>query len=389
MTPPLDGLLAALRLALGTGDPKADAGALSQVAEWDAVAGLAAYHRVAPLVLKGLGTDGVSLAHSEVEPRFTRLRDRALVRGLGQIKALKQAIGGLADAGVPCIVLKGLPLSRRLHGHLLAREAIDIDLLVAPETFAGAERVLREQGWRRRVPNFRETPARIRWHDMMEKDSLFTGPNRAAGPGPALELHRRLLNNPFFMDAPFQRLFENGVTVEIEGCRFQILSDEDLLPYLAGHGLHHYWHRLKWICDIAALLESIDEDALGRVVARCQQEGLESALVPALALSSEVLHAGIPRVAASLPFGGKRAALVVRFARRAWDGQEPGPLRRVEMQVARIFMKTDIRYSLHELARFVIAPHDFARIDIPDALFFLYPVLRPVSWLVRRLRGQS
>ena len=61
-------------------------------------------------------------------------------------------------------MLKGPPLSQRLYGHPLARMARDIDLLVAPRTFQAAERVLLENGWRRVVPNFPETPTRNRWY---------------------------------------------------------------------------------------------------------------------------------------------------------------------------------------------------------------------------------
>ena len=390
--PPLDGLLAGLRLALGTGDPRADAAALSGVADWDAVAGLAAYHRVAPLLVKGLGTGGVRLAGSGIEPRLGRLRGRALIRGLGQLAALKQAAGALAENDLPCIVLKGLPLGRRLHGDLLTREAIDIDLLVSPDAFAGAERALRARGWRRIFPDFRETPVRKRWCEALAKESVLSGPSRAGGRGPTIELHRRLLNNPFLLDVPFERLYANGCTVEIEGHAFRILGDEDLLPYLACHGLEHYWHRLKWLCDIAVLLRSIDDDRLGRVVARCREEGLESALAPAFALCAEALHTAMPRAAASLPSGGRRAALIARFARRAWEGREVGAWRRIgrdfEKQAARFFMKTDLRYGLHELAKCVIAPHDFRWVDLPDKLFFLYGLLRPFAWVARRLRGR-
>ncbi|MCY4599638.1 MAG: hypothetical protein OXF27_06935, partial [Acidobacteria bacterium] len=53
--PPLDALLAALRLGLGTGTPAADRERLCRVADWPAVAGLAVHHRVRPLLLRGIG----------------------------------------------------------------------------------------------------------------------------------------------------------------------------------------------------------------------------------------------------------------------------------------------------------------------------------------------
>ena len=393
-TRPLDGLLAGLRLALGTGgDPEADTAALSRVADWSAVVDLAERHRVAPLLWKWFRTGAGPLAGSGTGLRLREIQARANVRGFRQLEALKQAAGCLAGNGVPCIVLKGLALTRRIHGHFLGREAIDVDLLVPPHAFPAAERILRDHGWRRLMPDFRETPIRRRWYDALVKDSRFAAPGKAGRGGPAiLELHRRPTNNPFLLDTPFERLYGNGATVEIEGHSFRTLGDDDLLPYLACHGLEHYWHRLKWLCDVALLLASTDGERLARVVARCRERRLEIALAPALLLCAEALHAGVPRAAASLPLDGKRTALVARFARRAWE-EPPGGLRgvarEVEMQAARIFLKTDLRFSLHELARFAIAPHDFGKIDVPDRLFFLYPVLRPFILLAKRRRGRA
>lgn len=394
VTRPLDGLLAGLRLALGSGgDPEADTAALSRVADWSAVADLAQQHRVAPLLWKGLRSDPELFAGSGVAARLRWLRARSNIRAFRQLDALKQAAGCLAGNGVPCIVLKGLALSRKIQGHFLGREAIDVDLLVSPGAFPAAERTLRDHGWHRLMPDFRETPIRRRWYERLAKDSRFAAPGRAGRGGPVvLELHWRLMNNPFLLDTPFERLYENGATVEVAGDSFRTLGDDDLLPYLACHGLEHYWHRLKWLCDVALLLGSTDEEQLARVVARCRERRLEIALAPALLLCAEALHTGVPRAAVSLPLDGRRSALVARFARRAWEGP-PGRLRgiarEVEMQAARIFLKTDWRFSLHELARLTIAPHDFGKIDVPDRLFFLYLVLRPFILLAKRLRRRS
>ena len=397
MTPALDGLLAGLRLALGTGSADADAAALGAVDDWNAVVRLARYHRVGPLLLQGLGTDAARPAGTCIEAPLRRRRDRLLVRGLAQLDALRRAADTLGENDIPCLVLKGLALSQRLHGQPFAREAIDIDVLVPPDAFDDAERALCEQGgWRRLKPDFRETPARKRWHDRVVKDHLLTRPGGAgAGPNLALELHRRLANNPYLLDAPFERLYAHGLTVEIGGYPIRTLGDEDQLPYLACHGLEHFWHRVKWLCDVALLMRFMGEEQLARVVVRCRDEALGCALAPALALCAEALHVSPPSAAASLPFGARRTALVAHLARRAWSGEPPGAWRRIAwdagMQSAKVIMKNDPRHALHELARLVIAPHHFGRVDVPDALFFLYPVLRPLIWLVtvgQRLRAR-
>ena len=393
-TDPLDGLVAGLRLGLGIGDARADAAVCAGVADWRAVARLATYHRVRPLLLEGLACPAARATGSGLEERLRWLRVAPRRRGLGQIAALAETAGALAGRGIDCIVLKGLPLSQRLHGNPLARESIDIDLLVAPASFEAAAETLLQGGWRQARPDFRQTPRRKRWHDRLVKDSLFVRPLGERGGALAVELHRRLLNNPFLFDAPFERLRADGATQTVAGRAYRVLGDGQLLPYLAYHGLEHYWHRLKWLCDIAAAVAALDEDRFGRVVADCRGRGLGAALGSALGLCARALCIDPPPAARGLPLDGRRAKLVARLARRQWDGERPGGrrwmLRSVEGQAVRFALKADPRYVLFELARLMIAPHELGRPDLPDRWLWLVPLLRPVAWTARalgRLRG--
>ncbi|MFJ6197296.1 nucleotidyltransferase family protein [Micromonospora sp. NPDC092111] len=86
----------------------------------------------------------------------------------------------LADRGVPAILLKGAGLARRL-GTEGRRVYTDVDLLVAPDTFDRAERVLTEMGFRSALPEGRQDP-RLVWYER---------PWRAPGPVPlVVDLHR-------------------------------------------------------------------------------------------------------------------------------------------------------------------------------------------------------
>ena len=393
VTPALDGLLCGLRLALGTGDPDADTDTLSRVGDWDRVARLAAYHRVTALLLEGLGPEVERIAGSGFAHRLRRRRSRMRIRGLRQLEALADATGALAGRDIPCVVLKGLPLSQRLHGHPLARESIDIDLLVRRDAFSAAERTLRDRGWHRRSPTFRETPARNRWYARLSKDIVLARPARTGnGPPLVLELHRRLMNNPHLLDVSFDRLHAQGVTTMVGGHAFRTPSDDVQLGYLACHGLEHCWHRLKWLCDIAALVASMDESCLDRSLGWCRAQGLGIAVAPALGLCAQALHIGPPRAAASLPFGARRSVLVERLAHRTWGmpdtmGSVPWT---IETKAVRLLMKPDPRYILHALTATMVAPHHFGKPDLPDRLFFLYPMVHPVYWLLkiaRRARG--
>ena len=392
VTEPLEGLLAGLRLGLGAGeagDVEGDMAALSRVADWSAVAALAKRHRVAPPLLRGIRAGAAGPA-SGIEPKLERVRERSVYRGMAQAAALKRATSLLAAAGVPCLVLKGLSLDQRLsrfYGHPLARDAGDIDLLVSPGTFRAAERVLLGNGWRRVKPSFRETPARNRWYARFRKEHLLVG------PGGLLDLHWRLSHNPFWFDVPFERLHTGRVTVEIGALSFQALGPEDEFVYLMCHGARHYWKRLKWLCDVAAILASMGPERLERVSARCRRHGLQSVLASTLFLCRETFHVRLPRGAAALPAAGPRAAWVVRFSRRTWGDEDAtrfdGGFDWAGQKLIGLITRPHPKVVLHEAASVFVGPRDWGRVDLPDRWFYLYFPLRPLLWLVRREGGRK
>ena len=327
-----------------------------------------------------------SVSASGIEPRLKRTRERTVHRGLAQVAALKRATGLLAAADIPCLVLKGLPLGQRLYGHPLARSAQDIDLLVSPRTFQAAERVLLENGWRRVKPSFPETPARNRWYDRFRHEHVL------AGPGGSLDLHRRLSHNPFYIDVPFESLLAGSIQVEIGALSFRTLGQEDDLVYLMCHGARHYWKKLVWLCDVAVVLASMEPERLERVSARCRQAGLSSILASTLLLCGAALHVRLPRGAAPLPAGGRRAAWIARFSERTWRDEDAarfsGGFDWAGQKVIGLIAKPDSRTVLHEIASVFVGPRDWGRLDLPDRLFYLYFPLRPLLWATRRKDGR-
>ena len=381
----MDGLLTGLRIGLrsGGGEPAAsDATTLARVADWPAVAALAARHRLSTLLLSGLQTCPDLLAASGVAPMLKAQCRRAVRRGLRQLDGLARAAGHLADAGIPCLVLKGLPLARRLYGDPLASVSSHVDLLVAARTFDAAERVLQDRGWRRVAPSFRETPARVRWYGRFEATHVLSG------PGGYLDLHRRLFSNPHYFDVPFDRLHAESVPAQVDATTFRIMNDEWTLVYLACYGARRYWETLRWLCDVAALLASMEPDRLGRSAARFRVAGLDAVFASTARLCREALHVEVPGGAPAAA-DGAGAAFIAHVARRMW-APSPSPGRLAVLadwsrkRLAGLLRKPAARHVLHELASVGIGFRDWDRLDLPDRLFFLYVPLQPLLWLTRK-----
>ena len=370
VTSPLDGLLAGLRLALfpAAAGTEADVAVLSRVAEWHAVAALAERHRVAGVLLRGLRTRPHLLAATGIEPTLRARRDRAVRRGWRQLGALKRATDRLAASAVPCLVLKGLPLSQRIHGHPLVRDALDIDLLVAPRTYGAAAQALLAGGWKL-ASGFRETPARNRWHGRVAADRTFIG------RGAKVELHPRVCHNPHYFAEGFEDLRARSVVVHIGTAGFRTLGEDDEFLYLACHGTRHGWLRLDWLCDVAALLARMPRGRLERIAARSRETRLDVVLACTLRLCNAAFHVALPAPLAGMreehaagipaPAGGKRAAFIAAAASRTWcHRNSPASWRQLPLKLAlKLLLKPDLRYVRHEMAAILIDPRDWARID--------------------------
>ena len=380
----VEALLAGLRLALGTGSQATDRDALSRVTDWHTVANLATHHRVGTLLLRALRSNGVRVPDAVVERDLVQRRQRDVARGMRQIEAMRRATAGLAARGVPALTLKGLPLGQRLYGSPFAKSSVDIDLLVPPGAFAAAGRLLHDLGWRRSLPDFRETPARTRWSDSMLDEHVFIG------PGGKLDLHRNLLGNPFLFDPSFAELDAGGTTIEVAGCPFRTLGDTDQLLYLACHGSLHFWERLKWLCDFAMLVNSMEDGAVERAVARSLARGLAGAVAPALLLCRKTLHVATPPITGTFRDDRRRIWFIVGLSQRTWTPRDGlrHIIRKATIRAGRFLIGRGIRFSLYEIRGLLIRPDDFGRIDLPDYFFWLYVPLRPVLWMLRVVRGQ-
>ena len=381
---PLQALLAGLGLALGAGDRDADRYVLSRVTDWGAVAGLARHHRVVTLFLQALRSNRIAVSDPEAERSLEDRRRRDNLRGLRQLYGMEGATRGLAEAGVPVLVLKGLPLGQRLYGDPFAKSSVDIDLLVPPADFAAAARVLGGLGWHRSLPDFPPTPARTRWADGVLDEHVFSG------PGGKLDLHRNLLGNPFLFDPPFAALDANSISIEVAGRRFRTLGDADQLLYLACHGALHSWERLKWLCDLAMLVRRLGDDAVERAVARATAPGLTTAVASALRLCRSALHVET-RAAEAAGRYDARVGLAVSLSQRTWTPR--GGLRRLARKIAirggRLLIGGGAGFKRYEIRGLLIRSQDFGEVDLPDWLFWLYVPLRPLLWALRARRGRA
>lgn len=390
-------LLASCRLGIKDDDHKAtidfERTAREGAVDWRAFTEMGIKHRVQPLIYRGILREEVrELVPEAVQHTFKLQMQHNAQRTLRQTAELLRLHQRFTAAGLGFLTLKGPVLAQRIFGRLEMRQFKDLDIAVQREEFEQSDAVLNDAGYQRLTANFSLTPRQKRAFLNNTHHANYYHPQRNS----FVELHWRLFRNDHLLEpACAARIMRRTEFLSIGGSALSCLADGDLLLYLCLHGALHQWMRLKWLCDIAALLRSapaIDWSAWSK---RVEQIGLQQPLRRSLLLAACLLHAPLPQVLAQRwKLHSDNLERNVRLP-ALWSADyeqtmAPGQVNGVKMGVMarQLLLRPNWRYLAAHLREPWAAPEDWRDFPLPDSLFPLYHPLRPLLWLYRR-RPQS
>ncbi|RST31006.1 hypothetical protein HMF7854_09280 [Sphingomonas ginkgonis] len=233
---------------------------------------LARRHRVQGLAWRGLEPLADRLPEAVRAGLSHDSRDIART-GLQSLLACRQLLDAHARAAIPLLFLKGLPVGMLAYGAPFVKMSSDIDMLVLPGHVEASADILEAQGFALVLPRHRR---RLRsWHGW-HKESVWE-----RGDGLVVELHDAAVSHPRLLAG----LDANAPSQPVEvapGIVLPTFADDILFAYLCVHGASSAWFRLKWICDLAALLRErsaaevleLHRRALALGAGRCSGMGL-------------------------------------------------------------------------------------------------------------------
>lgn len=353
--------------------------------DWREVHRLAVRHRVEGLVAAAVPAGAVP---DPAGPLLEATRRRLAVTYLAQLAETAELSRLLETSGIASLSLKGCAIAQTYylpHPHL--RAAIDIDLIVDPRDFTEADRVLRRRGYARASPDF-DPPARA--EDMIR---LLVNSYEYAHPqtGLKIELHHRLVANPYVLPVPFSELMTSASTVPIGLGSVRTLAGPPLLAYLCTHAAGHAFFRLKWLADIHRVFAHTSRPEMASTLAAARGWGCERAVVLALLLHEELT--GLSTLPIE-PAERRRMAPLVAYCRLALARPEadghgltdiPDDLRalRYAMRLA-----ATLPARLFPLLRLLTHPDDARVLKLGTRWVWLYAIAgRPLA--ARRLVGRT
>jgi hypothetical protein len=125
-----------------------------------------------------------------------------------------------------------------------------------------------------------------------------------------VELHNDLTLRYFPRRLPLEDFFARQIRVPLDGREAPALAIEDELVLICIHGAKHFWERLMWIADVAALVTRQTAIDWKRVADSARAVGAERMLHTGLRLASDLLKTQLPgEVLATVQTDGVAARL--------------------------------------------------------------------------------
>jgi hypothetical protein len=374
-------LLACSRLHVDEGTAASIKALVAGEIDWEYVLRTASEHRVTSLTWRSLNSVKPEGVPAEINARLRRSAADNALFNLYRTRELIKLLAVFDAHSIPCFPFKGSILSARVYHNLALREYSDLDILIHPSDVLRTRDLLLEQGYRLWSPPNRHHKSRRFSH--RNKDLIFESGNGQI----MVELHWRLSGSHFTFPLDMEGLWERLEITSLAGAKVRTLALEDLLLYLCMHGSRHGWERLLWICDIAEIVRQHPEMNWRHVREVAHALGCERMLGLGLLLAREILGAKLPEEEwQRITVDETVKSLAVQVERLLFDRSDASSgisywndlhLRVRERASDRLRLRLHY-YRRHLREAVVPNERDRAIMPLPDFLFSLYYLLRPI-----------
>jgi hypothetical protein len=256
--------------------------------DWPNLWALADEHGMLPLLAARLQDVDESTAPPEFREKMREWQRSLMVFSLSLNAELFRLLDRFSSAGLEVLLTKGPALAARCYGDPGGRQYTDLDLIVRDKHIQRATEMMIALGYDSKVP--------LRAIEAKKFPGEYVFSRRDTGLIVEFHTERTFRYHP--RPLPVERLFERRACVRFDGRDVPALAVEDELILICIHGAKHFWTRLMWIADVAALVSRQDVN-WDLVLAAAREVGAERMLRVALQLSFGVLGVGLPRQVAA------------------------------------------------------------------------------------------
>src|SRR5712671_2024676 len=275
--------LALLGCAAPYAQPDHLAGLLQNCSSWPHLLQRAERHGLTLLLAERMKNLNRSLVPLEVYVELRESRRSRTFSALQLTAEVFRVLERFAASGIDVLLTKGPALSVRCYGEPDMRQYGDIDLVIREADIRVATQAMLDLAYESSIP-------------LSAIDAQKTvGEYAFLKPGTDLlvEFHTERTFRYHPRRLQIEKLFERSAYVVIDGRDVPVLSLEDELVLICVHGAKHFWERLMWIADVAALIsrQPLDWDS---ALAVANEVGAQRMLRLGLRLAADLLGAELP-----------------------------------------------------------------------------------------------
>jgi len=263
---------------------------------------LAAEHSVLGVVAGRLKEiDFAGIPGNAREKLQSRMRSQHLFT-LSMTAELFRILEEFAKAGIETILVKGPLVSLLAYGDSAVRSYVDLDLLVRHEVILPASQIMATLGFDADVPEEAIRAGKI------PGEYLFKRP----GTQQIVELHTEKTFRYYPRPMRIEDLYARQRRISLDGREVPALSLEDELVLNCIHGAKHFWERLMWPADVAAIVARHPEIAWERATRAASDVGAGRMLKVGLLLGESLLGIPVPAAMAAKAHADGTAQDLVR-----------------------------------------------------------------------------
>jgi hypothetical protein len=180
-------------------------------------------------------------------------------RNMSIIGELREVLATFQEAGIPCIVLKGIALAELVYPSIDMRGMSDVDILLKKEDLFTVDEHLSSHG-------YTSTDSTVTKAIHNPSGYLASLEYRKNASPLNLHVHWHIVNTSvpatmFVEQIDINRLWEHSAVTSVADSRARMLRPEHMIIYLCEHALRvgHSFDRLILICDIFFSIKAFEK----------------------------------------------------------------------------------------------------------------------------------
>lgn len=252
--------------------------------DWERVLDLAGEHGVVGLVARRLQDSSFAVLPAGIKERLQeRMRSQQLFT-LSMMAELFRIIDDFQKAGIETILIKGPVISELAYGDAAVRSYVDLDLLVRQEEIRRASERMKSLGFVANIPISAIDAGKIPGEYLFQREGTLR----------FVELHTERSFRYFPLPMRIDDFFDRRRSLRLDGREVPALVLEDEFTLDCIHGAKHFWERLIWIADVAAIVYRHPEMDWAKVRKSAEEVGAARMVRLALRLQERLFGVAVP-----------------------------------------------------------------------------------------------